>query len=137
MTNLGDSHQDGRRADGRTKTETDIGDSKAMTNLGDSQQDGHRAVAMTKAETGDSKAVTKLGDPHQDGHRTGDKTKAENNGNDSKEEPGPNLYADHRGPTQDGLHITDVINGLTRHPEEAIVTVCALSEEGDTGLYTQ
>ena len=37
------------------------------------------------------------------------------------EEPWPDRYTDHRGPTQDSLHIWDVIDGLTRHPEEAIV----------------
>ena len=37
------------------------------------------------------------------------------------EEPWPDRYTDHRGPTQDSLHIWDVIDGLTRHPEDAIV----------------
>ena len=34
MTNLGDSHQDIRRAGLKTKAETNIGDSKAVTKLG-------------------------------------------------------------------------------------------------------
>jgi hypothetical protein len=37
------------------------------------------------------------------------------------EEPWSSLYADHWGPTQDGLHILVVIDGLTRYPEVAIV----------------
>ena len=94
-----------------------------MSNLGDSHQDGHRAGDMTKAETdiGDSKAVTNLGDSHQDGHRAGVATKAETDSGDSEEVPWPDLYADHRGPTQDSLHDLDIIDGLTRDPEEEIV----------------
>ena len=78
---------------------------------------------MTKAETdiGDSKAVTNHGDSYQDGHRESDKTKAETNSGDSKEDPWHDLYADHRGPTQDGLHALDIIDSLTRYPKEAIV----------------
>ena len=37
------------------------------------------------------------------------------------EEPRSSLYADHWGPTQDGLHLLVVIDGLTRYPEVAIV----------------
>ena len=37
------------------------------------------------------------------------------------EEPWSSLYADHWGPTQDGLHLLVVIDGLTRYPEVAIV----------------
>ena len=37
------------------------------------------------------------------------------------EEPWSRLYADHWGPTKDGLHILLVIDGLTRYPEVAIV----------------
>ena len=48
-------------------------------------------------------------------------TKAETDSGDSEEEPWPDLYADHRGPTQDGLHALDIIDSLTRYPEEAIV----------------
>ena len=64
MTNLGDSHQDGRRAGIRTKAENGNSDSEAMTNRGNSHQDRHRAGDMTKAKTdiGDSKVVTNLGD---------------------------------------------------------------------------
>ena len=36
------------------------------------------------------------------------------------EEPWSSLYADHWGPTQDGLHLLVVIDGLTRYPEVAI-----------------
>ena len=94
MTNLGDSHQDGHRASVKTK---------AMTNIGDSHQDGHRAGARTKAEAniGDSKTVVR--------------TKAETDSGDSEEEPWPDLYANHRGSTQDGIHGQDIINSLTRY----------------------
>ena len=37
------------------------------------------------------------------------------------EEPWSRLYADHWGPTQDGLHILIVIDGLTRYPEVVVV----------------
>ena len=37
------------------------------------------------------------------------------------EEPWSTLYADHWGPTQDGLHLLVVIDGLTRYPEVAVV----------------
>ena len=33
----------------------------------------------------------------------------------------PDLYADHWGPTQDGLRIQVIIDGLTRYPEEGII----------------
>ena len=93
-----------------------------MNNLGDAHQDEHRAGARTKAATdiGDSKAVTNHGDSHQDGHREGVKTKAETNSGDSKEEPWPDLYGDHGGPTQDDLQGLDIIDSLTRYPEKAI-----------------
>ena len=95
----------------------------SVTNLGNTHQDGHRNGVMIKAETdiSDSKAVTNLGDSHQDGHRAGVATKAETDSGDSEEVPWPDLYADHRGPTQDSLHDLDIIDGLTRDPEEEIV----------------
>ena len=37
------------------------------------------------------------------------------------EEPWSRQYADHWGPTQDGLHIQAVIDDPTRHPEAAVV----------------
>ena len=37
------------------------------------------------------------------------------------EEPWSSLYADHWVPTQDGLHILVVIDGLTKYPEVAVV----------------
>ena len=39
----------------------------------------------------------------------------------AQEEPWSSLYADHWGPTQDGLHLLVVIDALTRYPEVAIV----------------
>ena len=37
------------------------------------------------------------------------------------EEARSSLYADHWGPTRDGLHILVVIDGLTRYPKVAII----------------
>ena len=48
-------------------------------------------------------------------------TEAKHKDDKEPEEPWPELYADHSEPTQDGLHILDIIDSLTRYPEEAIV----------------
>ena len=37
------------------------------------------------------------------------------------EEPWSRLYADHWGPTKDGHHILDIVDGLARYPEVAVV----------------
>ena len=66
-------------------------------------------------------------------------TKAKHRDDKEPEEPWPDPYADHRGPIQDGRHIRDTIDNLTRHPEVAIVKdgVFRRNEESEAGIQTR
>ena len=103
----------------RTST-TDSGDSEAVTNLGDTQK-GAELDKREQARDKDVSLKNETDDTKDDSiHNKTTNTKAKHKDDKEPEEPGPTLYVHHRGPTQDGLHALDIIDSLTRYPEEAM-----------------
>ena len=104
----------------RTST-TDSGDSEAVTNLGDTQK-GAELDKREQARDKDVSLKNETDDTKDDSiHNKTANTKAKHKDDKEPEEPWPDLYADHRGHTQEGLHAesgrTRPDNCAARHAE--------------------